>query len=680
MPAYLQHRVGEWIEERYLIERVLGSGAFGTVYLCRDRELNTLAAIKELHVLDAPKTATNEREAALAQFRREAVNLSQLRHPHIVSGHYEPQNGTWLICPICGLDFKGTPRCPDHGAEPVVLRQRHYLVMEHLAGPDLDEAARHSGGALKIADVLRFVREVAEALQRIHARGFLHRDIKPENIRLRAPLGSPGDDAVLLDFGIATEAGETGDYSTRAHKHTQGGGTLGYAPESPNERRMPDARSDIHALGMTLYRLVSGRDPLDDGDLEAMRRLPPRALNSAISPELETLILKSISSEPKARPQNANDFLEALLTIISPPKTVSAPQIAHGSTPEFVFKSGERAQSVEQLVRLLDTHRQEAKEYLYHGDLAMWLAQIGRADLAGRAREITNEYPDRKYQGLEALAQSTGIVPPPSLEVVPRSLDFGKVAPNGKRTLALKLQNDGRGHLFGILRSASPGLVFSDAFEGNRHTIPVTLEAKNIGKGRWNGEIVIDSSAGEVRVPCGAEVRGAPSFAASLTVWGWAMLGMLCGQQLRSWPLGGTEKWLGLDSTIDNVLSTNFRFGLGVWLIILLLSIGEATRRKSWPFLLSGATVALPAALLCAAMGAQLLIAGDVTLHPLMFPLVAEEAAGGWMVIGGILGASYGTLRRLDDVFSSRLLQILFGWLLFTATMYGILYFAVFGI
>src|SRR5690606_20424575 len=104
----------------------------------------------------------------------------------------------------------------------------------------------------------------------------------------------------------------TGEFTTRAIRHTQGGGTLGYAPDSPAERRNPDARSDIHALGMTLYRLVSGRDPQEFDELAQMRRFPPSTFNRAISPALDELIQASIDSDPARRPQNAAEFAREL--------------------------------------------------------------------------------------------------------------------------------------------------------------------------------------------------------------------------------------------------------------------------------------------------------------------------------------------------------------------------------
>jgi Protein kinase domain len=689
MVAFLKHRGGERIEDRYEVLSVLGSGAFGTVYKCRDVELDTLVAIKELHVLDDPQANTNEREQALAQFRREAVNLSYVRHPHIVWGHYQPHSGAWMVCPVCGYAFRDAPRCPIHNAAPIAVRQRHYLVMEYLDGLDLAEAALDAGGTLPLDGALRYVRQIAEALQLIHARGLVHRDIKPENVRLRAS----SNDAVLLDFGISTQSGEAGDFSTRQHHHTSGGGTPGYAPDSPQERRFPDARSDIHALGMTLYHLVTGRDPLDDEDLHIMRSLRPRDLNAAIPPAVEALILKAIDPDPLNRHQNAAEFLQEMTLATSVSHTgadaVAAGTAAYGHVPAtaavadsvapvkpFTFRSGESAHDVAALVRLMDLYPQEARGYLYNNYFALWFRQIGREDLAQRARQIRDEYPDRKYQGLEALAQATGLVEPPALEAQPRYLDFGTVAPGTRWTVPLQLHNVGRGYLFGVMRSTHEALEFDDKFEGNRFTVPVTLDAYRLERGEHQGEIIIDSSAGELRVPFSFTVRGASSFGASATIALWAMLGLLSGQLLRSMPMlqqHGGQEWLVSNHSVRWWPAAPL-FGLIAWGVLILLTIGEATRRRSWAFLLSAGTLCLPMALLCAVFGTEMLKAGDAALRPLLSDVVPRSAADAWMIVGGIAGAAYGTLRRLPDVFSSRVVNIFFGWIIFVIIMYGLLW------
>jgi serine/threonine protein kinase len=384
MTAFLHHQSGERIQDRYEVLGELGSGAFGTVYKCRDLELDTLVAIKELHVLDAAATEGNEREAALAQFRREAVNLSHLRHPHIVSGHYQPHAGTWLACPVCGDTFRGAKACPHHNTAPIVVRQRHYLVMEYLDGPDLSQAALAEGGALDIERALRYIRQITQALQVIHARRLLHRDIKPENVRLRVA----GDDAVLLDFGIATETGEAGDFSTRQHRHTSGGGTLGYAPESASERRLPDARSDIHALGMTLYAILSGRDPLESDDLIAMRANRPTSFNANIPPHIEALILRSIDSNPAQRPADAGEFLRDLngpmTNVPVAPVAVStaaASAVTVAVAPPFAFRSGARASDVAQLVR---SARAKSSTSIPTANIRAWKPSRRRRDWPNR--------------------------------------------------------------------------------------------------------------------------------------------------------------------------------------------------------------------------------------------------------------------------------------------------------
>ena len=138
-----------------------------------------------------------------------------------------------------------------------------------------------------------------------------------------------------------------------------------------------------------------------------------------------------------------------------------------------------------------------------------WLAQIGRVDLAQRGREIRDEFPSAKRQGLEALAQFTGMVEPPQLDMQPLHLDFGMVPLGSSKCLDLHLRNVGRGFLFGELRSAAPCLEFPAEFDGNRACVPVTVQTKHLTGGRHHGEIVIDSSAGEVRLPFAVTVTAA---------------------------------------------------------------------------------------------------------------------------------------------------------------------------
>lgn len=678
MIATLSHRVGETIQDRYEIEKELGSGAFGTVYKCRDLELNIVVAIKELHVLDDPSRAGDERERALEMFRREAIHLSQLHHPHIVSGHYQPHAGVWLICPVCGIAFKGAPTCPEHHARPIILRQRNYLVMEYLDGPDLARAAENEGGVLPIPLALRLIRQTAEALKQVHGRGWVHRDIKPENIRLRTAL----DEAVLLDFGIATESGAAGDFTTRAVRHTQGGGTLGYAPDSPSERRNPDARSDIHALGMTLYQIVSGRDPQEPEQLAKMRSGLPSAFNRAVIPALDELIRTSISSVPSQRPQNAQEFLEALDALENPvpvPVSTSPVSDAQQSTlpvPSLKFYANEEPQNVEQLIELCDRRPAEAREYLYSGHLETWLELHGRPDLARHAREIPQRYLKRE-RGLEAWMQATGVVPPPDLVVHPLLLDFGVLKPGEKSTQHLQLRNPGRGFLFGILEASHRSAQLPTEFDGNVATLPVLVDAARLKGGEHLGEITIDSSAGETRVPFRVVVEGANEKNSVATILFWALIGMLGGFTVRTLPFMGTAPmpgwgWIS-SSQIVSWWPVSPLVGMGFFLALCPYLLSESVRRRSCSVSLLLLLLALLLSGFSGLAGTEILRTGDLLFKPFLFELAHEWAAGGWLFVGGVLGACYGTLRQWNVIFSKRLGLIPIGWLVAMAVAYGIL-------
>lgn len=686
MIADLRHRLDEWIQDRYEIKGELGSGAFGTVYRGLDSELGTLVAIKELHVLDDPQTPGDERTTALAQFRREAINLSNLRHPHIVSGHYQPHSSTWLVCPVCGFAFKGAPVCPDHAAKPIVLRQRHYLVMEYLDGPNLEEATLSQGGALPIEAALRYIRHTAEALQLIHGRGWVHRDVKPDNIRLRQS-NAPAltNDAVLLDFGIASESGAAGEFGTRLIRHTSGGGTMGYAPDSSEERRFPDQRSDLHALGMTLYRLLCGLDPQEPRDLVTMRRGRPRDFNSDIPPRLEELVLRSIHAKATERPQTVDEFLLEIRRLVEPHAHQSTLSASPSNAPAMVrplgFDSGEAATNVTQLVKLCDKFPGEAKEYLFNGDFDSWLQAVGREDIAQRATQIRSEYALKRDQGLEAFVQFTGCVPPPQLKIQPQNLEFGIVFMGQTRSVDLLLENTGRGHLFGLVRSKYTGVSFPTEFEGNGVRLPVTVETRGLTRGEYTGEIVVDSSGGEVHVPFSFTVHRKRSWAPAITIVFWALLGMLSGQVLRTVPFihsSGTRGWQWLSAnssfgTWDERTAISLLFGVSLWSVLMLLIVGEATRRRSCGMFLSGGLAASTLAFFGAAAGPQMLIAGDLALRPYMWELVHNWATGGWMFVGGLLGAGYGTLRRWKDLFTTRVVQIIAGWLVAIFVLYALM-------
>ena len=669
----LKHRTGDLIQGRYQVRKIMGSGAFGTVYGCRDNEIDVPVAVKELHVLEPA-----EREIALRQFRAEATHLSRLRHPNIVSGHYEPVSGDWHICPVDGFDWPGHAQCPDHGAALIEVKARYYLVMEYIAGPDLLQLAERRGGHLKLGEAALYGEQIAAALAHIHARDLVHRDIKPENIRLR-PNADQSAEAVLLDFGIATQGHSApGDaYGTRAQRHTQGGGTVGYAPEAPSERRSPDARSDIHAWGMTWYHLLTGLDPTDPEQLRRMKIHTPRGFNSQISPAWDELISDCIAPDPDDRPQNGAALLERLQSLNAPqtvkPTVVLSPAAKPAPAPvttqvqaapsvmPLVFRSGHAASTVGEMVWLLDAYEREGASRLYSGEIESWLQGHGETELARRAAQIRQQYVGRPQQGLEAFIAATGLLARPQLQLGAAQLDFGTLRPDGRKTIDLSVQNGGRGHLFGTISASLGALSTPGGWDGNRARVPVTFDANRLAPGHYQGEIELDSLAGTQRIPFVARVAGPSVLPAFLTVLLCGVLGGISGALLRVVPLMYTPhpKWfVGTEPKwwpVSPLLAATFWGCLMVWTIL------EASRKRSCALMVTVGVLGTLAAFFAGLAGNSVLAQSDANLHSIVGAHFGEFAAGAWLTAGATLGAAWGAIRRVGDWITIRVLAVLLG-------------------
>jgi hypothetical protein len=298
-PYALRHQNGDVIKDRYTVRDVLGAGAFGTVYRVEESlgSRTLTLACKEMHVLSDPTTTRDERAEALQMFQEEAYVLQTLRHPNIPAAYFEPERGVWLACPVCGRTFKGLKNCPDHGAALQVVRDRFYLLMDFIEGPDLEEMLTQNKRPLDENRVLDYTLQVCDALRAVHAKGLSHRDIKPANIKIQKDT----DHAMLIDFGLVKPSAVAGGYGTVLKKGSTGLGTLGYAPESHEEQTHPDARTDILALGMTLYRLLTDMDPSEPDQLIEMRAKQPNDFNLNLSDGLNAIIVRMIAHDPKNR-------------------------------------------------------------------------------------------------------------------------------------------------------------------------------------------------------------------------------------------------------------------------------------------------------------------------------------------------------------------------------------------
>ncbi|MBN2550883.1 MAG: serine/threonine protein kinase, partial [Anaerolineales bacterium] len=284
---------GDTLHNRYRIVKLLSVGGFGAVYRAWDTTLQGPVALKE------SKEITPEAET---QFLREARLLFKLKHPNL-------------------------PRVFDAFSEP---GQGMYLVMDFIEGQDLQELLLQSGGPLPEAQALPWIEQVCGALEYLHSQKppVIHRDLKPANIKI-----TPQGQAVLVDFGIAKAADPGVRTLTSARAVTPG-----YSPpEQYTSRGRTDPRSDIYALGATLYALLTGKEPVEAPERNLGSDLPaPRALNPGLSPHLETAVLRALELQPEKRCQTAAEFRTALAppalsgptgtqVILGPPVTSTAP-------------------------------------------------------------------------------------------------------------------------------------------------------------------------------------------------------------------------------------------------------------------------------------------------------------------------------------------------------------------
>jgi len=258
---------GTVLQGRYAIERLLGGGGMGMVYLARDQRLaNRPCAIKEMvdHFIDqAQRIEANE------YFAREADTLAQLKHQAIpaITDRFE-------------------------------LANRHYLVMEYVEGRNLEEELAARGGPLPEGLVIDIARQLCDVLAYLHGLvpPIIYRDMKPSNVMLNS-----NGRVVLVDFGIA-----------RLFKAARKGtmiGTLGFAPPEQYQG-LVDPRSDIYSLGATLHYVLTGRDP---------EKFPPfsfppvRELRPAVSSNLAGAIDAALAYEVNVRPPSVREFRDMML-------------------------------------------------------------------------------------------------------------------------------------------------------------------------------------------------------------------------------------------------------------------------------------------------------------------------------------------------------------------------------
>jgi len=275
----------------YEILARIGAGGMGVVYRARDSRLEREVAIKILSI------GLLTDESARRRFRKEALALAKLNHTNIAAIHDVGEQG---------------------GAD--------YLVMECVPGISLAEKLKP--GALGEKEISSVGSQIAAALEEAHEQRIVHRDLKPANVMV-----TPKGQAKVLDFGLAKVLLPFADAATtQSFAESQAlVGTLPYMSPEQLQGEPVDPRTDIHALGLLLYEMASGRRLFQQDSIPQLtdailhqQPVTPRAFNARVSPELERIILKCLEKEPENRYQSAKEVGVDLRRLGSPVSSTAA--------------------------------------------------------------------------------------------------------------------------------------------------------------------------------------------------------------------------------------------------------------------------------------------------------------------------------------------------------------------
>jgi len=294
--------IGTLISERYRVHELIGEGGMGAVYRGEQVHLRKQVAIKVL------QPSAQNLPQIVARFEREAIAGAHIQHPNVVSAN-------------------------DFGQ---LADRSHFLVLEYVEGTPLQDVI--ASGPLPARRALHIARQIASALEAVHAKGIVHRDVKPQNVLLGAQ-----DQVKLIDFGLSKVNVEL--LSTQSREAQRQGqdltaagevlGTLRYlAPEAVRGMDAVDARADLYALGMMMYEMLSGRSPFDasDGQTSFRQRLledaPPlrqRAPGIAIRPDVEAIVMRLVQRDPLQRYSTATAVIAAIDGAIAAMEGASRP-------------------------------------------------------------------------------------------------------------------------------------------------------------------------------------------------------------------------------------------------------------------------------------------------------------------------------------------------------------------
>jgi serine/threonine protein kinase/Tol biopolymer transport system component len=419
---------GSLLHDRYRILEELGRGGMGAVYRAQDTSLGVDVAIKENFFT----TPESER-----QFKREASLLATLRHPHL-------------------------PRVTDHF---VIPDQGQYLVMDFVPGRDCRQILEAHNGPLPQDEVLRWMREILDALIYLHSRPqpIIHRDIKPGNIKI-----TPDDKAVLVDFGLAKIHDASRSTTTGAKAFTPG-----FAPPEQYGLGRTDGRTDIFSLGATMYMLLSGKLPEDSLEraMGHVELTPIGELNASVSPQVAAAIEKAMAPRPENRYQTADEFLKALRAPSATTRVALEPTRVHAPTLPPTIRS-----SVDEvLVKPPPTRRSFLVPALAGGGVLLVLGVIGIVVVTGLLRSgsglvasAPSTTPTQTSAPAPAATPTTAA--PPAVVDTPAALPEDTATPEVPPTPASTPRGSGHGQIAFVSQRAGRPQVFLMNVDGSELT------------------------------------------------------------------------------------------------------------------------------------------------------------------------------------------------------------------
>ncbi|HLZ56361.1 MAG TPA: bifunctional serine/threonine protein kinase/MFS transporter [Ktedonosporobacter sp.] len=444
------------LHKRYVIQRIIGQGGMGAVYMAKDiKRHGTICAVKEMSLSMIPP---NEQTQAIENFKIEAKILWGLNHPNL-------------------------PAFTGFFSE----NQRYFMVMEYIDGSTLEDLLDRNQAPFTERRVLGWARQLCDVLEYLHSQNppIIFRDMKPGNVMLTRT-----GHIKLIDFGIARFFRPTGYHDTQLL------GTPGFAPPEQYGKSQTDERSDIYSLAMTLFQLLTNTLSESGFGLRDVRSINPQ-----ISPVVARALEKATALQSEDRYQSVAEFRSALLGVGT-----------------FVFENGDLATTVMELADLCIRYPEEASDYLSAGEIELWLQEIGEVKLAREAQRIRvtvsdpqesieqflqvilgQRYPLPNQVANNGAATKRSHVSWPAqkaaspVQVSPSSFDFGSVYPGISGPQMLTITGDQGMLVSGTVYSNEPWIMLDQAqFDGTVTRLNVRINSTQLpGSTHYSGTVIV---------------------------------------------------------------------------------------------------------------------------------------------------------------------------------------------